>query len=185
MIKNDIRKATQMITTLSDLLRAVLVNQKADFIPLQEELKLTQQYLAIQQIRFQDRLKVEYDINPATELCAVPQLILQPLVENSFTHGISELTTNAVIRITSKIRGTFLIIEVIDNGVGNKQRKASSGTGLGLKNTMLRLQQAYGNHGILDFTQPPGGGTIVSLSFPSQTKTKIQETNDLLLPYHR
>ena len=185
MIKNDIRKATQMITTLSDLLRAVLVNQKADFIPLQEELKLTQQYLAIQQIRFQDRLKVEYDINPATELCAVPQLILQPLVENSFTHGISELTTNAVIRITSKIRGTFLIIEVIDNGVGNKQRKSSSGTGLGLKNTMLRLQQAYGNHGILDFTQPPGGGTIVSLSFPSQTKTKVQETNDLLLPYHR
>jgi len=183
MIKNDIRKATRMITTLSDLLRAVLVNQKADFIPLQEELKLTQHYLAIQQIRFQDRLKVEYEIHPATELCSVPQLILQPLVENSFTHGISELTNNAIIRITSKIERTRLVIEVIDNGVGNKQRKVSSGTGLGIKNTMLRLQQAYGENANLDFQHPPEGGTIVTLSFQSQTK--IQEKNDVLLPYHR
>lgn len=185
MIKNDIRKATQMITTLSDLLRAVLINQQVDFIPLQEEIKLTQHYLAIQQIRFQDRLKVEYDIDPATGLCSVPQLILQPIVENSFMHGISELTTNAVIRIASRIEGTFLILEVIDNGVGNKQRKVTSGTGLGLKNTMLRLQQAYGEKASLDFIHPPDGGTIVTLSFQSQIKNKNQEKHDVLLPYHR
>jgi len=185
MIKNDIRKATQMITTLSDLLRAVLINQKADFVPLQEELRLTQQYLAIQQIRFQDRLKVEYAIDPATELCSVPQLILQPLVENSFTHGISELTTNAVIRITSKMEGINLQIEVIDNGVGNKQRKASSGMGLGLKNTTMRLQQAYGENATLTFSQPPEGGTVVTLLFKSQLKNKNSLNNDVLLSDYR
>jgi len=184
IIKGDIRKATLMITTLSDLLRAVLVNQTADFIPFSEELKLTRQYLAIQQIRFQDRLRVEYDINPATELCFVPQLILQPLVENSFTHGISELTTDALIRIKSRLEGKNLIIEVSDNGLGIKQRKHSRGTGLGLKNTLLRLKQAYGDDARMDFQQPAQGGTTVTLYFKSQPKTKIQAKDDLLLPYY-
>ncbi|WP_353719753.1 histidine kinase [Dyadobacter sp. 676] len=165
MVKNDIRKATLMITTLSDLLRAVLVNQSADFIPLQEELKLTRQYLDIQQIRFQDRLKVEYHIDPASELYPVPQLILQPIVENSITHGISDLTTNALISITSTVSATGIRVTVYDNGVGTASRKSSKGMGLGLKNTSLRLQQAYGAEARLEFEQPVGGGTAVTLHF--------------------
>ena len=185
MIKNDIRKATQMITTLSDLLRAVLINQKADYIPFREELRLTQQYLAIQQIRFQDRLRVEYEIDPATELCPVPQLILQPLVENSFTHGISELTTDALIRITSRIEKGNLQIEVFDNGLGIHQKKSSSGTGLGLKNTVSRLEQAYGEGAKLTFTQPPHGGTIVSLLLEKKPKLRFQNDDKISLSDHR
>jgi sensor histidine kinase YesM len=185
MIKNDIRKATQMITTLSDLLRAVLVNQKSDFIPFHEELKLTQQYLAIQQIRFQDRLRVEYHIDPETEMTSVPQLILQPLVENSFTHGISELTTNALIRISGRIQGDFLQIDVFDNGIGVKQRKASAGTGLGLKNTLARLQQAYGENARLIFSHPAQGGTLVTLTFQCLPNPKIQIADEAFLPDHR
>ncbi|GGM91107.1 ATPase [Dyadobacter beijingensis] len=165
MIKNDIRKATLMITTLSDLLRAVLANQSADFIPLQEELKLTRQYLDIQQIRFQDRLQVEYHIDPASELYPVPQLILQPIVENSITHGISDMTTNALIRITSTVSAAGMQVNIYDNGIGAAQRKPSNGLGLGLKNTSLRLQQAYGDQARLQFDQPPGGGTSVTLFF--------------------
>lgn len=163
MVKNDIRKATLMITTLSDLLRAVLVNQSADFIPLQEELQLTRQYLDIQQIRFQDRLKVEYLIDPASELYPVPQLILQPIVENSITHGISDMTTNALIRITSAMSASGMHVTVYDNGIGAASRKSSKGMGLGLQNTRLRLQQAYGANARLEFDQPADGGTSVTL----------------------
>jgi sensor histidine kinase YesM len=184
MLKNDIRKATVMITTLSDLLRAVLVNQKADFIPLQEELKLTRQYLDIQQVRFQDRLKVEYQIDPASELYPVPQLILQPLVENSITHGISDLTTNAVIRITSSMSASGLELQVIDNGVGANQRRASRGTGLGLKNTTQRLKQAYGDLGTLTFEQPSHGGTIVTLHIQGQPANKTKKPYEALLSDH-
>jgi sensor histidine kinase YesM len=185
MIKNDIRKATLMITTLSDLLRAVLVNQKSDFIPFHEELKLTQQYLAIQQIRFQDRLRVEYQIDPETEMTSVPQLILQPLVENSFTHGISELTTNALIRISSRLQGDFLQIDVFDNGIGEKHRKTSAGTGLGLKNTLLRLQQAYGEDARLVFSHPAQGGTLVTLTFQYRPNLIIQRTDEAFMHDHR
>lgn len=171
MVKNDIRKATLMITTLSDLLRAVLVNQSADFIPLQEELQLTRQYLDIQQIRFQDRLKVEYRIDPASELYPVPQLILQPIVENSITHGISDLTTNALIRITSAVTATGMQVTVYDNGLGAASRKSSKGMGLGLQNTLLRLQQAYGANARLEFDQPAGGGTAVTLFFDGRPPT--------------
>lgn len=171
MVKNDIRKATLMITTLSDLLRAVLVNQSADFIPLQEELRLTRQYLDIQQIRFQDRLKVEYHIDPASELYPVPQLILQPIVENSITHGISDLATNALIRITSTLSATGMQVTVYDNGLGAASRKTSKGMGLGLQNTLLRLQQAYGANARLEFEQPPGGNTSVTLHFDGRRPT--------------
>ncbi|WP_291196729.1 sensor histidine kinase [Dyadobacter sp.] len=171
MVKNDIRKATLMITTLSDLLRAVLVNQSADFIPFQEELQLTRQYLDIQQIRFQDRLKVEYHIDPASELYPVPQLILQPIVENSITHGISDLTTNALIRITSAVTATGMRVTVYDNGIGAAPRKQSKGMGLGLQNTLLRLQQAYGVEGQLEFVQPATGGTAVTLCFEGRKGT--------------
>ncbi|SKB74585.1 sensor histidine kinase [Dyadobacter psychrophilus] len=183
MIKNDIRKATRMITTLSDLLRAVLVNQKADYIPLQEELKLTRQYLDIQQIRFQDRLKVTYDIDPATELYPLPQLILQPLVENSVTHGISDLTTNALIQIITSMDTNGLKIEIYDNGIGANQRKPSKGMGMGLENTILRLQQAYGDKASLIFEQPSQGGTIVTLHINGQPKTKTHD--EALLSDHR
>jgi sensor histidine kinase YesM len=183
MIQNDIRKATVMITTLSDLLRAVLINQKADFIPLQEELKLTRQYLSIQQVRFQDRLKVEYEIDPASELYPVPQLILQPLVENSVTHGISDVTTNALIRITSHVSAEGLEIKVQDNGAG--QRKSSGGMGLGLKNTTSRLKQAYGEKAELTLEQPPNGGTIVTLFFEDQAKTKLISSHETFQPDRR
>jgi len=181
MIKNDIKKATRMIMTLSDLLRAVLVNHKADYIPLREELTLIRQYLSIQQIRFQDRLQVEYEIDPASELCSVPQLILQPLVENSITHGISELTTNALIRITSKVEGLNLKIEVIDNGVGARQRKPSGGTGIGLQNTKLRLQQSFGKSATLAVNHPQEGGTIVTIDFQTKPNSKLQANDDMPL----
>jgi sensor histidine kinase YesM len=166
IIRNQARKAALMVTTLSDLLRSVLARQHANFIPLRDELLLTKQYLSIQEIRFEDRLTVEYIIDPDARDCPVPQLILQPLVENAITHGVADLTTGGLIRITARRLADQLIIDVFDNGVGQNQLQNTSGTGLGLTNTLSRLEQAYGLAAQFRFEQPPGGSTTVSLIIP-------------------
>jgi sensor histidine kinase YesM len=184
MLQNDTRKAIDMVTALSDLLRGVLAQQDCNFLTLREELNLTQQYLAIQQIRFQDRLRIEYDIDPATEHCAVPHLLLQPLVENAVTHGISGMTTDALIRISTRKRADEIQITVYDNGIGQR-RKGPGGSGLGLSNTRLRLHQAYGSASHFGFEQPPGGSTIVLLTFPSRSNLITKSTHDnLSLAHH-
>ncbi|RAK03080.1 histidine kinase/DNA gyrase B/HSP90-like ATPase [Larkinella arboricola] len=180
MLQHDNRRAIDMVTALSDLLRGVLAHQDDNFLRLREELKLTQQYLAIQQIRFQDRLQIEYDIDPRAEDSPVPQLILQPLVENAVTHGIADLTDGARIRIAARRVDDCLLLEVFDNGVGNQPRKKRvGGNGLGLSNTRSRLHQAYGERARLTFVQPPGNGTTVALTLPclsdSVTTTKNNE----------
>lgn len=166
---NQPRRAIQMVTTLSDLLRSVLMRQQANFLTLHEEMILTKQYLAIQEIRFEDRLTVEYDISPEAEACLLPQLILQPLVENAITHGIAHTSQNALIRISAQLDQDFLVVEVFDNGLGRKRRPTTAGTGLGLSNTRSRLQKAYGETAQLQFNQPPGGTTTIGLRIPCQT----------------
>lgn len=96
----------------------------------------------------------------------MPQLILQPLVENAITHGIAELTRGTIIRVAARQCADKIKIEVYDNGLGQHQLHTTSGTGLGLTNTVLRLQQAYGEKAGLLFNQPPEGITTVSLLIP-------------------
>ncbi len=166
MAVNETRKAGQMVTALSDLLRSILARQTQHLIPLREELQLTRQYLSIQQIRFQDRLRVEYEIAPETEAYPVPQLILQPLVENAITHGVAGITADALIRIRSGVVGDTVRVDVFDNGLGVRARPSPAGTGLGLKNILSRLQQTFGAEAQLRVEQPPEGSTTVSLLFP-------------------
>lgn len=187
MLQHDNRKAIDMVTALSDLLRGVLAHQGDNFLSLREELKLTQQYLAIQQIRFQDRLQIEYDIDPRAEDSPVPQLILQPLVENAVTHGIAELTDGARIRIAARRVDDCLLLEVFDNGVGSQpKKKRPDSNGLGLSNTRSRIQQAYGDRARLTFVQPPGNGTTVALTLPCLSDSVSTPKNDEPLPlaYH-
>ncbi|MGM9507531.1 sensor histidine kinase [Larkinella sp. GY13] len=168
MLRNQTRRAALMVTTLSDLLRSVLVRQQANFISVRDEMTLTRQYLSIQQIRFEDRLMVEYEIAPEAEECLLPQLILQPIVENAITHGIADLTEGALIRITAQRLGETVVIQVFDNGLGQEQLHDTSGMGLGLSNTLSRLEKAYGEQATMQFDQPPGGTTTVSLRIPCQ-----------------
>ncbi len=186
MLQNDTRKAIDMVTALSDLLRGVLARQDDNFLALRDELNLTRQYLAIQQIRFQDRLHIEYDIDPATEGCPVPQLLLQPLVENAITHGVAGLTGDALVRITTRKLGDEMRITVYDNGPGNRQTHTNrKGMGLGLSNTRTRLHQAYGAASRFNFEQPPGGGTFVTMIFPYPNGTLTAPAHDKLpLAYH-
>ncbi|GAB3262404.1 histidine kinase [Larkinella harenae] len=185
MLQHENRKAIDMVTALSDLLRGVLVHQDDNFLSLRDELKLIQQYLTIQQIRFQDRLHIEYDIDPETESCPVPQLILQPLVENAITHGIADLTGYARIRITARRKANSLLLEVFDNGLGSLSKKRKTrGSGLGLSNTRSRLQQAYGHQAYLIFVQPPGNGTTVTLTLPYTAFQPTTQYDDTLSLAH-
>ncbi|MPR36129.1 sensor histidine kinase [Salmonirosea aquatica] len=185
MLENDTRKAIDMVMALSDLLRGVLNRQNDNFLPLRDELNLTRQYLAIQQIRFQDRLRIEYDIDPSTEGAQVPQLLLQPLVENAITHGTAAMTGDTLIRITTRKIGEKIQITVYDNGIGSNARSSRKGSGLGLLNTRSRLSQAYGEAAQFVFDQPPGGSTQVTVTFPCQPTSLTSPTHDnLSLAYH-
>ena len=178
MVRNQPRLAIDMVTALSDLLRGVLAHQHENFLPFKQELQLTQQYLAIQQIRFRDRLVIEYAIDPAVEPCLVPSLILQPLVENAITHGIADLTTDALIRITAREQDGQLFISVFDNGWGIVRSSTRKGGGLGLSNTLSRLQQAYGDAGQLRFDQPHTGTTTVTIMLPLTVQKPFLQSYD-------
>lgn len=173
MMQHETDRAIDMVTGLSDLLRGVLAHQQADFIPLRDELALTRQYLAIQQVRFQDRLRIDYCIEPAAEACPVPPLLLQPLVENALVHGLAERAADGCLRITVDAGPEAWCLRIEDNGSG---RPARGGSGLGLRNTRARLAHAYGPAARLDFAQQPGQGTTVTLLLPRAAGAALSTT---------
>jgi two-component sensor histidine kinase len=137
-------KAVSMISSLSDLLRMSLNMKTVQIIPLKEELLLVNKYLEIEQERFSDRLKIEIIIDPMTESLGVPNLILQPILENAFKYGVSENLDSAYIRIESTIEEGNLVLEISNNGgqLGHGWSLASN-KGIGLKNVENRLRNLF------------------------------------------
>jgi len=114
----DVTAARSMLTSLSDLLRASLQNVGSHEIPLKEELEFLKHYLEIEQTRFHDRLTVRLQIEPQTLDASVPNLILQPLVENAIRHGIAPHAGPGVIEIRAARRDGMIELQVLDNGPG-------------------------------------------------------------------
>ncbi|MBC6992376.1 sensor histidine kinase [Hymenobacter sp. BT491] len=169
ILEHENERAIAMVTALSDLLRAVMANGDAQLIPLREELQFVTKYLDIQHIRFQDRLRIQFDIAVDAHECLVPQFLLQPLVENAMVHGVEQVLGQAWVRIGARREGPQLVVEVQDNGPGATSRRYSSGgadRGIGLGNTLARLEKLYHGHAQLEFTQPPTGGTVVVVRVP-------------------
>jgi signal transduction histidine kinase len=153
--------ADRMISRLSDLLRLTFDRTGAPRITLQEELEFLQKYLEIEQTRFQDRLGVEYDIDPETLDAEVPRMILQPLAENAIKHGLSPKPGQGQIRITARRRDGRLALEVRDDGVGiTPAGQSRLNRGLGLSNTRDRLECLYGDAQRLEFSDRDGGLTV-------------------------
>jgi sensor histidine kinase YesM len=174
--END--RAIDMVTALSDLLRAVIANGDAQLIPLREELQFVTKYLHIQQIRFQDRLRIELAIAPDTQDGLFPQFLLQPLVENAMVHGIEQLAGEAWVRIEARREGEQLRVEVRDNGrglpppSGSRRPAPAPAEGIGLSNTRARLEKLYDGRAHLEFTQPPAGGTVVVVRLPFEQQPR-------------
>ena len=135
-------------------------------VPLGEELELVRDYLAIEEVRFRDRLKPEVSASADALDCLVPPLILQPIVENAVRHGISAASTAGVLEVTASRAGARLRLVVRDDGPGISAASKTPGTGTGLRNTRERLAQLYGDRGLMSIADAPGGGTIVTVDLP-------------------
>src|SRR5688500_8381834 len=158
LIHTSPETADRMISRLSDLLRLTFDRTGAAAVSLQEELEFLQKYLEIEQLRFQDRLSVMYDVDAETLDAEVPRLILQPLVENAIKHGVSPRSGRGLIQISSRVRAEALWIEVRDNGVGlDGQGRSRLHTGVGLSNTRARLECLYGPAHRLEFSDGSEG----------------------------
>ncbi len=160
------RQAEETLARFSDLLRAVLADMDAQEVTLARELEYLRLYLSIEQLRFSDRLRVEIDVDSDLLDAAVPHMGLQPIVENSIRHGVSQRATPGVIGIRAERIGDSLHVTVQDNGPGFGVRGAAGGLGLGLANTRARLKQLYGDASDLRTESGPAGGALVTMILP-------------------
>jgi two-component system LytT family sensor kinase len=161
--------ASQMLELLSDVLRQVLRTDQPHEIPLRDEVRFLEQYLGIEQVRFSDRLHVQWSIDGPALAALVPGFVLQPLVENAIKHGIAKRAEAGAIVISARIIGTYLEISIRDDGVG--MDASSQPEGVGLSNTRERLRALYGDAATVTIHTPPNGGTQVTLKIPFHTRT--------------
>jgi two-component system LytT family sensor kinase len=162
------KAAVDMLAGLSDLLRYTLENAGKHEVPLKEELEFLELYLDIQQMRFSDRLTIEMQIEPEVLDALVPNLILQPLVENAIRHGVSRRAAAGVVGVTARRDHGLLRIRIYDDGPGLKRDEVDGahGEGVGLSNTRARLSQLYGDRQKFSLTERAGGGVEAVLVFP-------------------
>ena len=162
---NRNRAAVDMLAGLSDLLRYTLENAGKQEVPLREEMEFLELYLGIQQMRFPDRLRVEMRVAPETLDALVPNLILQPLVENAIRHGIAQRPTRGIVGVEASRDGERLRVNVYDDGPGLR-RNGGAGGGVGLTNTRERLAQLYGERQRFTLSEREGGGVEAAFVIP-------------------
>jgi sensor histidine kinase YesM len=167
LLSKDTDGARKMITRLGDFLRLTLENSGSMEVTLQQELEFLNGYLEIERIRFQDRLTTDIHVDPEVLDVRVPNLILQPIVENAMRHAIANSTSGRV-EINAMPRNGVVRIEVKDNGPGivDYSLEARRGKGLGLANTQARLVGLYGSAARFELNNDPAGGLVVTLEIP-------------------
>jgi len=162
LIDSDRAKAKASVLKLSSLLRASLEYGNSDLISLAEELKFVGAYLELEQMRLEDRLQITWDVDVETREMLVPQLILQPLVENAILHGIACCREGGRIQIVSRKIANRLKLEIWNSVGGDKP----GGLGLGHRNTAARIRHLYAEEGAFVFEMDPDGGAVATLIFP-------------------
>lgn len=165
------RDASRMLELLGAVLRQVLQGEKRQQVSLAEELRFIEQFLAIEQVRFSDRLQVRWSIAPAARAALVPEFILQPLVENAIRHGIAKRTEAGTVELSATIEGEELVLEVRDNGP--EYRADVTGEGVGLANTRARLETLFGAAGRLELRRTDAGDTIATVRIPLRRSPNV------------
>ena len=160
----DPESADAVLGRLGELLHASLRFDRRPVIPLEEELRITDAYLAIARERFGDRLRATVAVGAGAKGALVPPFLLQPLVENAVQHGIEPVPAGGRVEVRVDAEGGMLVLRVSDTGVGEAAGEAE---GVGLGNTRRRLQALYGSRAALSVESRPGSGTRVTVRFPA------------------
>ncbi|MEQ9404701.1 MAG: histidine kinase [Cyclobacteriaceae bacterium] len=165
---NENKKAVEVIADLSELLRHSLNDEKRALVPLGEEIELMKKYLDLEEKLYNESLEVDISIEPRAKPVLVPHLILQPIIENAFKHGLSHVTSKGFLKISAKVESQRLVIQITNSGPSLDQPwDWRTNKGIGLSNVATRLKnQYYGdfqlNMGNVEF------GVVVSISIPVQ-----------------
>jgi two-component system, LytTR family, sensor kinase len=156
--------AVRVIAELSELLRAQLKRDAPEEVRLGDELAFVERYLAIEQVRFRDRLRVRWEVAPDTAGAVVPRLLLQPLAENAIRHGIGQSSTAGLVVIACVRRGDWLEIAVTDDGPGPSDNGHADGHGLAT--ARARVRHIYGPLADVTLSRGPSGGAIAVARLP-------------------
>ena len=166
LVERDPRGVRRMIARLSELLRYTLNQDSDQEIPLEKELDFLRRYLEIMEIRFQGTLEVEIGAESEALDALVPNLILQPLVENAVKHGVGNKVGVGRIEVEARREGAELVLAVRDDGPGLNGAPISSSGGVGLRNVRARLAELYGEAQSLSFRNAEGGGLVAEIRLP-------------------
>jgi signal transduction histidine kinase len=174
MQEGEIEAADRMISRLSDLLRLALEGAGAQEVPLRQEMDFLRRYLEIQQIRFQEHLRVKLDLPDEVLDAYVPNLILLPLVENAIKHGVTPRAEGGEVSVQVSRDDGVLRVAVRDDGPGIVAEQAGNGSGVGLANTRARLDQLYGARHRFVVGNHPAGGAVVEIEIPFRNASRLR-----------
>jgi two-component system LytT family sensor kinase len=175
LMHRDVEAADRTLMRLSDLLRITLENTGQQEIPLQAELDFISKYLQIEQTRFADRLVVRFDVAPEALDSLVPNLVLQPLVENAIKHGVGKKAGPGHIDISARRDGDKLHMEVRDDGAGlSEDALTALQKGIGVSTTRARLQHLFGADYRFEFHRQFSGLTVLVV-IPWRTAGRVEE----------
>lgn len=167
LVRTDPRGAERMLARVGDVLRMALRLDLSTEIPLKQELEVASAYLDLEQVRFQDRLRVALDVEPGLADALVPSLILQPLVENAIRHGVSRRSGEAELRVDARREGDALVLAVLDNGPGFEFGDGRAvREGVGLEVVRSRLEMLHPGGSACRLYNRPQGGAVVELRLP-------------------
>lgn len=165
LMQTDVPRADRLLRQLADLLRVSLRSDQEELTPLASELEMLRLYAQIMEQRFEDRVLLEWEIAPEAGTALVPAMLLQPLLENAFKHGVERAAGRTRIRIEAHRQGEYLHVRIVNDGAEPR----ASRDGVGLRNCRARLRVHYGEQARLDFSVVDGEATV-SVRIPWQER---------------
>jgi two-component system, LytTR family, sensor kinase len=168
LMYSDVHAADRMMEQLSNMLRVSLARGSKQMTTLQQEMEFIEMYLTLQDIRSSERVRQEIDIDPRLHDALVPAMLLQPIVENAYVHGISKIDSGGLIEITARADGNEIRISVRNSGIGldAAQREEKLGAGIGLSNVRSRLKLHFGDEARLEIREVSNNLVEARVIFP-------------------
>jgi two-component system, LytTR family, sensor kinase len=170
LVSEDPSKAQQAVTQLSNILRNSLLADRRKTVELREELKTVEDYLALEKIRYEDRLTADFHVDPRTVYMQLPPMILQTLVENAIKHGVQKARNGGFVQVSTFIDNDYLEIHIRNTGVLISKESKSEAGGFGLTNTQKRLQLLYGEDARFRIFQESEGVVRAEIIVPIHTE---------------